>query len=71
MESTDLDRTASEIQSSVDDLKTEVIYFKEALQKLLEAAQDGIDDTLRDFKASKTPPRAKSRNLPILGIFFK
>ena len=44
MESTDLDRTASEIQSSVDDLKTEVIYFKEALQKLLEAAQDGIDE---------------------------
>lgn len=43
MESTDLDRTASEIESSVDDLKTEVIYFREALQKLLEAAQEGID----------------------------
>ena len=44
MESTDLDRTASEIESSVDDLKTEVIYFREALQKLLEVTQSGIDE---------------------------
>ena len=43
MESTDLERTASEIESSVDDLKTEVLYMREALQKLLEAAQEGID----------------------------
>jgi len=44
MESTDLDRTASEIESSVDDLKTEVIYFREALEKLLEVTQSGIDE---------------------------
>ena len=43
MESIDLDRTASEIESSVDDLKTEVIYFTSSLQTLLEAAQEGIE----------------------------
>ena len=43
MESSDLDRTASQIESSVDDLKTEVLYFREALQTLLEAAQEGIE----------------------------
>ena len=44
MESTDLERTASEIESSVDDLKTEVIYFREELEKLLEVTQSGIDE---------------------------
>ena len=35
MESTDLDRTASD---------TEVIYFREALEKLLKVTQEGIDE---------------------------
>ena len=43
MESNDLDLTASQIESSVDDLKTEVLCFREALQTLLEAAQEGIE----------------------------
>tara|TARA_R100000808_G_scaffold940_2_gene4532 strand:+ start:1888 stop:2034 length:147 start_codon:yes stop_codon:yes gene_type:complete len=44
MESSDLERTASNIESSVDDLKSEVLYMREALQMLLDAAQEGIDE---------------------------
>ena len=36
--------TASRIESSVDDLKTEVMAMKEGLQMLLDAAQEGIDE---------------------------
>ena len=44
MESSDFDRTASEIESSVDDLKTEVMYMRDALQRLVNAAQEGVDE---------------------------
>ena len=36
--------TASNIESSVENLKYEVMAMKEALQMLLDAAQEGIDE---------------------------
>ena len=44
MESSDLERTASGIESCVDDLKSQVMYMRDALQLLLDAAQEGIDE---------------------------
>jgi len=75
MESTEMAEIASKIESSVEDLKYEVIGMREALQMLLNVAQEGLDELesfwyLTDSEARKTPPRAKSRNLPILGIFL-
>ena len=44
MESAEMVDTASNIESSVENLKYEVMAMKEALQMLLDAAQEGIDE---------------------------
>ena len=44
MEATELDGIASEIETSVEDIKDSVLDMKQALQALLEVAQNGVDE---------------------------
>ena len=41
---TDLENNASEIALAVDDLKYEVERFRDALQAIRDAAEEGLDD---------------------------
>lgn len=43
MSSTDIENTASEISMQVDDLLYEIRASRDALQMVLEAAQEGLD----------------------------
>ena len=44
MEATELDVIGSEIETSVEDIKDSVLDMKQALQALLEIAQNGVDE---------------------------